>query len=167
VAEVKWPMITKRHLLFNLTIIIVPWMSLLFIGKRSMKRYTLTGIFIVLFEILNHIYGHKRKWWKFYDKRASFFRDELPFSIGPYMPLSLWLLKISYGNFKKFIFLNAVADSLFAFFFIDVLEKLKIIGLKNLNHFQFFIYLHFKAYLMYGFQYILDKIKGTGNSQAS
>lgn len=68
--------------------IIVPWLSLLFIGKRSLKRYSLSGVFIVIFEIINHMYGHKRNWWKFYDKRKSFIKDELPFSVGPYMPFS-------------------------------------------------------------------------------
>jgi hypothetical protein len=164
--EVKKPLITKRHFVFNLSIIIIPWLTLLFIGKQSIKRYSLTGIFIVVFEIFNHIYGHKRKWWKFYEKKHSFLRDELPFSVGPYMPLSMWLLKISYGNFRKFITLNAVADGLFAFFFIDVLKKMKIISLNRINHIQFFFYLHFKAYLMYGFQYLYDRLRGTGPSHA-
>lgn len=84
-------------------------------------------------------------------------RDELPFSVGPYMPLSMWLLKISYGNFKKFVLLNAVADGIFAFLIIDVLKKFKIIRLNKLNHFQFFIYLHYKAYLLYGVQYLIEK----------
>jgi hypothetical protein len=152
-------MITRRHLVFNLSIIIIPWLSLLFIGKRSFKRYSLAGILIVVFEIINHLYGHKRKWWKFFDKRRSFIRDELPFSIGPYMPVSMWLLKLSYGNFKKFVLLNVIYDGLFAFLFIDVLKKLKIIGLNKLNHFQFFIYIHFKAYLLYGVQYLIEKTK--------
>jgi hypothetical protein len=149
--------ISKRHFLFNITIIAVPWLTLLFIGKRSFKRFSLSGIFIVIFEIVNHMYGHKKKWWKFYNKRESFLRDELPFSIGPYMPLSMWLLKISYGNFKKFIMLNAIADGIFAFFFIDVLKKLKIIRLNRLNHLQFFFYLHYKAYLLYGVQYLYER----------
>jgi hypothetical protein len=149
--------ISKRHFLFNITIIAVPWLTLLFIGKRSFKRYSLSGIFIVVFEIVNHMYGHKKKWWKFYNKRKSFLRDELPFSIGPYMPLSMWLLKISYGNFKKYIMLNAIADGIFAFFFIDVLKKLKIIRLNRLNHLQFFFYLHYKAYLLYGVQYLFER----------
>lgn len=153
-------MITKRHLFFNLAIIILPWLTLLFIGKRSFRRYAFSGVFVVLFEIVNHLYGHKRKWWKFYDKRPSFFKDELPFSIGPYMPLSMWLLKISYGNFPKFVMLNVIADGLFAFFFIDVLKKLKIISLNKLSHVQFFFYLHYKAYLMYGVQYLYEKIRG-------
>lgn len=154
-------MITKRHLVFNLMIILLPWLSLLFIGKRSLKRFSFSGIFIIIFEIINHLYGHKRKWWKFYDKRKSFIRDELPFSIGPYMPLSLWLLKISYGNFKKFVLLNVIADGLFSFFIIDVLKRMKIIRLNRLNHFQFFIYIHYKAYLLYGFQYLFEKVKSS------
>ena len=87
-------------------------------------------------------------------------RDELPFSIGPYMPLSMWLLKISYGNFKKFITLNAIADAFFAFFFMNVLKKLKIIKLNKLNHLQFFFYIHYKAYLLYGVQYLYEKVRG-------
>ncbi|WP_226678059.1 hypothetical protein [Mesobacillus jeotgali] len=153
-------MISKRHFLFNLVLIFVPWLTVLFIGKRSFRRYCFAGVFIIVFEIINHMYGHKRNWWKFYNKRKSFLRDELPFSIGPYMPLSMWLLKISYGNFKKFVTLNAIADGIFAFFIINVLKKVKIVRLNKLNNFQFFLYLHYKAYLLYGFQYLFEKMRG-------
>ncbi|MDF2855086.1 MAG: hypothetical protein K0Q87_937 [Neobacillus sp.] len=151
--------IKRRHLVFNLSIIMIPWLSLLLIGKRDMKRFSLSGVFIVIFEILNHLYGHKRKWWKFYDKRNSFIKDELPWSIGPYLPISMWLLKISYGNLKKFVVLNVIFDALFAFVFIDIFKKLKLVGLNNINNFQFFIYLHYKAYLLYGVQYLYEKFK--------
>lgn len=152
-------MLSKRHRLFNISMILFPWLSLLFIGKRSFKRYSFAGVFIVIFEIINHLYGHQRKWWKFYDKPKSFIKDELPFSVGPYMPLSMWLLKLSFGNFKKFVLLNVIADGMFAFIFMDVLKKIKIIRLNRLNRFQFFIYLHYKAYLLYGFQYLFEKLK--------
>lgn len=153
-------MASKRHKVFNLSIILIPWLSLLFIGKRSIKRYSLVGVFIVIFEIINHLYGHKRKWWKFYDKPKSFIRDELPFDIGPYMPLSMWILKFSFGNFKKFVLLNVFSNGLFAFLFIPVLKKLKIVRLNRLNYFQFFIYIHYKAYILYGVQYLFEKVKG-------
>ena len=155
-------MVSRKHRLFNLSIIMIPWLSLLFIGKQSVKRYSVSGVFIVIFEIINHLYGHKRKWWKFYDKPKSFIRDELPFSVGPYMPLSMWLLKFSYGNFKKYLLLNVMADGLFAFLFMDVLKKLKIIRLNRLNRSQFFIYIHYKAYLLYGVQYLIEKRKRYG-----
>jgi hypothetical protein len=139
--------------------LMIPWLSLIFIGKRNIKRYSFAGFFIIVFEIINHLYGHKRNWWKFYDKQKSFLRDELPFSVGPYMPLSMWILKYSFGNFKKFVLLNALADAIFAFPIIDVLKKLKIVRLNQLNHLQFFIYLHYKAYLLYGVQYLYEKAK--------
>lgn len=154
-------MVSRRHLIFNLSLLIIPWFSLLFIGKWSMKRYSLSGVFIVIFEIMNHLYGHKREWWSFYEKKKSFVRDELPFSIGPYMPLSMWLLRFSYGNFKKFVVLNVIVDGLFAFLIINFLKKIKIIRLNRLSHIQFFFYLHYKAYLLYGMQYLFEKrIKG-------
>ncbi|MDZ5472845.1 hypothetical protein SM124_14020 [Bacillus sp. 31A1R] len=152
-------MVSKRHSMFNLIIILIPWLSLLFIGKQNFKRYSLSGIFIILFEIVNHLYGHRKKWWKFYDKPKSFIKDELPFSVGPYMPLSMWLLKFSYGNFKKFVALNAIADGVFAFFVMDVLKKFKIIRLNKLNRVQFFFYINYKAYLLYGVQYLVEKYR--------
>lgn len=149
-------MLSNRHKLFNLVIIVVPWLSLLFLRKREVKRFSFAGVVIVLFEIINHMIGHKRNWWKFYDKRNSFIKNELPFSIGPYMPMSIWLLKYSYGNFKKFVGLNIIADGVFAFLLMDILKKLKIIRLNRLNRIQFFIYLHFKAYILYGVQYLVE-----------
>ncbi|MDT9756978.1 hypothetical protein [Heyndrickxia coagulans] len=155
-------MMTKRHLYFNLAIIVIPWASLLFLGRRNVKRYALASACIGLFEITNHLFGHMRKWWKFYDKKVSFLRDELPFSVGPYMPLSMWILKYSYGNFKKFVLMNIIADGLFAFLFIDVLKKLRIVSLNRLSHIQFFIYLHYKAYLLYGMQGLYEKLRKRG-----
>lgn len=52
----------------------------------------------------------------------SFLKGEMPFSIGPYMPISMLILKYSYGNFKKYILLNIISDGLFAFLFIDIKE---------------------------------------------
>lgn len=154
-------MMSKRHLYFNVAMMIFPWLTLLFIGKRSFKRYAFGGFFIIIFEIVNHMYGHKRNWWKFYDKKDAFYKDELPFSIGPYMPLSMWILKYTYGNFKKFIIVNAIADAIFAFPGIEILKKFKIVGLHRLSNIQFFFYLHYKAYLLYGIQYLVEKVRKT------
>nr|WP_062049572.1 hypothetical protein [Bacillus sp. JCM 19034] len=157
-------MITKRHFVFNILFIIIPWLSLVFIGKRSLKKHSLASFCIVIFEIINHMYGHKREWWEFYEKEKSFLRDELPFTIGPYMPISMWFLKYSFGNFKKFVFINAIANGLFAFIFINILRKFKIAKLKRLSNFQFFLYLHYKSYILYLIQYLLDKKKTMASS---
>lgn len=160
-------MASRRHILFNLTIIVIPWLSVLFLGKSNFKRYSLSSFIIGIFEIINHIYGHQQKWWSFYDKRKSFLRDELPFDIGPYMPLSMWILKYSYGNFKKYVLLNGLANGLFAFLLMPFLKKMKIIRLNRLSYLQFFIYIHYKAYLLYGVQYLLEKAQSTNRELKS
>jgi hypothetical protein len=151
-------MATKRHIVFNLSILIFPWLSLRFLSKRNLKRYSFSCVLIVIIEILNHLYGRRRKWWKFYEKRKSFLRDELPFDIGLYLPLTMWILKLTYGNFKHFIILNGIVNGIFAFFVMDILKKTKIVRLNRLNRIQFFIYLHYKAYILYGVQNLVEKI---------
>jgi hypothetical protein len=153
-------MASRRHVVFNLILIIIPWLSVIFLGKRNLKRYSLAGVIITIFEILNHLYAHQKKWWQFYDKPKSFVRDELPFDIGPYMPMSMWFLKFSYGNFKKFILINTIANGLFAFGLMPILKAFKIVRLNRLNYIQFFIYIHYKVYILYGVQYLIEKFRG-------
>jgi len=150
-------MISKKHFIVNVALILFPWVTVLFLGWRNIKRYSVAGFFIVIFEIINHLIGKKLNWWKFFEKPRNFLKDELPFSIGPYMPLSMWILKYSYGNFGKFLFLNVVADGVFAYIGMDLLKKLKIVKLHKLSRTQFFIYIHYKAYLLYAVQYWFEK----------
>ncbi|MCA0987150.1 hypothetical protein [Guptibacillus algicola] len=158
-------MTSKRHVLFNLCMILIPWLSLRFIGKRYIKRFFLASFIIFVFEVLNHLYGRNRKWWKFYDKPSSFLRDEFPFDIGPYMPMSMWILKYSYGNFKKFVAINAIANGMFAFLYIPFLKKIKIVRLDRLTYFQFFLYIHYKAYLLYGVQNLYERVRKVNNGE--
>jgi hypothetical protein len=140
-------------------LIVIPWLSVFFIGKRSIMRYSISSIFIGIYEIISHVQGRKKKYWEFYDKPKKFIRDELPFDIGPYMPMSMWFLKFSYGNLKKFVLINAIANGIFAFVVIPILKAFKIVRLNRLNYFQFFIYIHYKAYILYGVQYLFEKVK--------
>lgn len=149
---------SKTHLLFNVAQIIIPWSTLLLMRKQDIKRYSFAGFFIIAFEIINHIVGYQRNWWTFYGKKKSFFTNELPFSIGAYMPLSMWLLKFFFGDFTKFMLANAVSDGLFAFGFIKFLKRIKIIKM-NISYPMFFVYLYFKAPLLYGVQYLVERRK--------
>lgn len=155
--EVCKIMASARHKIFNIVIPVIPWISLLYFGKRDFKRYAFSGITITIFETLNHWYGHHKKWWRFYDKPRKFYRDELPFDLGIYMLLSMWFLKLSRGSFAKFVLFNAIANGIFAFFIMDLLKKFKIVGLKRLNRIQFFHYLHFKVYILYVIQHLSEK----------
>ncbi|WP_370521778.1 hypothetical protein [Virgibacillus sp. MSP4-1] len=125
-----------------------------------MKRFFISGMVIVIIELINHKVGQKRNWWAFYDRKKSFMTNELPFSIGPYMPIAMWILRFSFGNFKKFLLTNAVSDGTFAYIGMKLLQKIKIIRLNRLNQLQFFVYLYYKAFILYGVQYLVENRRG-------
>lgn len=150
-----------KHMVYNAVIIMFPWLTLLLLGKQNFKRFFPASFITVIYEIIHQKIGQRGKYWVFYDKRSSFISNELPFSIGPYIPLSMWILKFSYGNFKRFLLLNMISDGFFAFPFIQFLKKQKIVNLFRLNGFQFFLYLFHKAFILYGLQYLFEKINFT------
>ncbi|MGO4886628.1 hypothetical protein ACJ2A9_02630 [Anaerobacillus sp. MEB173] len=149
-------MLTKIHRAFNIAMIVFPWLSLLFLGKRNIIRFFPAALITIAFEIINAKIGQMRKWWVFYNKRNSFLLNELPFSLGPFIPGSMWILKFTYGNLKNFLLLNAAVDGLFAFILTRILEKLKIARLGRLNECQFFLYLFYKVVLLYSAQYFFE-----------
>ncbi|ULT59297.1 hypothetical protein L1999_12535 [Neobacillus drentensis] len=147
----------KNQRLINITMILLSCLPIPFIGRRSLKRFLPAAIFIIIFEVLNVHIARKRKWWVTYKKSNSFLRFEFPMIVGPFFVSTLWILKSTYGNFKKFILLNASINTFFAFVITKVTEKLKLAKLIRLNQFQFFLYLFYKAFILYGFQYLIDR----------
>lgn len=150
-------MLAKRHRAFNVTIILISWLSLLFLEKRHIKRFFPAAVITILYEIIDAKVGQKRKWWVFFHKNKSFVSNELPFCLGPFFIGAIWILRLTYGNFKKFILLNAVVNAFFAYMFTKFLEKTKIARLGRLTEFQFFLYLFYKIPLLYGAQYFIEK----------
>lgn len=152
-------MLEKRHNVFNFALIVLSWLSVLFLSKRDIKRFFPASLVILIMELITAKIGQRRKWWVFYEKPDSFVKNELPFSVGPYLPGAMWILKLTYGNFLRFLLLNAFVNALFAFPGIKFLQKAKIAQMARFNGFQFFRYLFIKAPILYGLQAFFEKNK--------
>ena len=143
--------------------VLLSWLSLSFFGWRNIKRYLPASVLVVILEALNVQVGKKRKWWVFFNKPNSYISGEFPFNIGPFLVGSMWILKWTYGNFKQFILLNATVNAFFAFILVRLTEKLKVLKLVRLNNIQFFLYFFYKAFFLYGFQYIIERKRNLHN----
>ncbi|WP_257008210.1 hypothetical protein [Bacillus sp. FJAT-45350] len=149
----------KNQWLVSMAMVIISWISLPILGWRNIKRFLPASILVGLLEVWNVQIGKKQKWWVFHNKPNSYLSGEFPFNIGPFLVGSMWILKWTYGNFKKFLLINAVVDGFFAFILIRVINKLKVAQLVRINKFQFFLYLFYKSFFLYGFQYLYEKRK--------
>ena len=143
--------------LVNVAMVLLTWSTLPFLGLQKIKRFFPATLLIILLEGINGMIGKRRKWWVFYNKPKSHLFGEFPFYIGPFFVSSLWVLKLTYGNFKKFMLFNGILNGLFAFPMARFAKKIKYYKLDRLNEFQFFIYYFYKASLVYLFQYLFEK----------
>jgi hypothetical protein len=149
----------NRNKLFLVASMLVPWITLPFLGKRAIKRFTPSAIFICLFVAVESMVAHKRRWWLMYEKISKYTLAETPFIVGPFFIASLWILKMTYGKFIRYIIVNLIMDSLFVYPGMWFLKRLGIASLIKLNRGQFLSFFLTKAVLMYGFQGIVNKFQ--------
>ena len=57
---------------------------------------------------------------------------------------------------RRFLLLNAIIHTFFAFILMRIMKKIKVVKLVRIDGFQFFFYYFYKAFLLYGFQYMIE-----------
>jgi len=140
-----------------LLMMIIPWFSLPFLGKKSLKRFFPATLFIALVVTIEDVVAKKRKWWWWYENIHPKLSGIVPFVWGPFIVGSLWILKCTYGKFTKYIILNLIVDSFFTYFLTEWLKKLGIASLVRLKKYQLSLLFLLKSLLLYGFQFFKEK----------
>jgi hypothetical protein len=149
-----------KKLLF-VSLLIIPWLTVPFIGRHTFKRYLAASLFIcILTKVLDN-YGRRKRWWKIY-KGLSPLNSMDILIFGPYFVTSLWMLKMTYGRFPLFLISNTILHTLFIFLGLKHLKRWRILSLEKLSRLHYLVIDFFRAILLYAFQLINDSLK-TGN----
>jgi hypothetical protein len=159
----------KYRKLFLLGMLIIPWLSIPFLGRGSIRKYLQTSIFITVFTKLLDLYGEKNRWWRFYKGIHLF--DSMDFlNLGPFFASSLWMLKLTYGKFFTYLISNTILHIVFIYAGLTYLKKLKVLALVKLSKPRYLVLHFFRGLLLYLFQYLKDKLttkKRTNHSDPS
>lgn len=160
--NVEWRSIMKvlkkqAQFKLNILMVVIAWISILFLGKGNFRKFFPSSLFSVLFEAFTGLLGKKKMWWIFYNKPQSFFFNELPYYIGPFIAASLWIQKLTFGKFKRYVAVNAIFNALFAFPFTKFATKYKYFSLVKMNSFTLFLHFFYKSFILYGVQYLFQK----------
>ncbi|WP_062106084.1 hypothetical protein [Bacillus niameyensis] len=154
----------KKLMKYNKLILILMmgflWLTLPFMGKKAVKRFLPAGIFIALVTRWENSIAKKRTWWWWYEKLHPRLSGSFPFIWGPFMVGSMWILKMTYGKFPRYLILNLIVDSIFVFILIDKwLTKWGIASLVRMKKLQLSLLLFIDSLILYGFQNIVEKIR--------
>ncbi|MFP7298853.1 hypothetical protein [Neobacillus niacini] len=142
---------------YILVIMLLPWLTVPFIGKKAMKRFSLTAAFIGLLFGLQSVYANKKGWWRVHTRLFPNVLGEIPFIIGPFFVGSIWILKFTFGKFLRYTLINLGVDFFHIYIFVNWLHRVGIASLIRLKEYQALILFTANAAIMYGFQWLIDK----------
>lgn len=143
----------KYSKVFYLIILIAPWLTVPFMGKKALKTYLPAAIFIATFTKAIDIFGEQRRWWKFY-KGIPPLNSMNSFNLGPYLVTSLWILKWTYGKFRLYMMVNVILHIIFIAFGLKNVKRYRLFSLKRMSKLQYFLIDFMRAILLYIFQWI-------------
>lgn len=149
----------KNNKMFLLGLMILPWMSVPFIKKQTIRRFLPGALFICVWVAVESMIANKRVWWRFYEKLIPNAMAEIPFIVGPFFVGSLWILKFTWGKFLRYLFVNFIVDIMFVYPGLFLLKKMGIVSLVRLKHYQMLLIFLTKSVLMYGFQGMVGKFQ--------
>ncbi len=105
----------KNSKLIYIAVLILPWLTVPLLGRKTFKKYLPAALFIRTFTKGLDIFGEKKKWWRFY--KGIFHLDSMNFfNFGPYLVTSLWVLKFTYGKFPTYLISNLILHICFIYF---------------------------------------------------
>ena len=144
----------KNSKLFYIGLLILPWLTVPFLGRNSFKKYLPAVIFMGTVTTALDLFGEKKKWWRFY-KGIPPLKSMNFFNWGPYFVSSLWILKMTYGKFPLYIISNMILHICFIYLGgIKFVNYFKIFNLKKFTKFQYFAIDFLRALILYGYQFI-------------
>lgn len=156
----------NKKKVFSLAMIIIPWLTVPFMGKKSFLRFLPVASFINLFLSVFSLTANQKKWWV---NKNPLSPGSVDFSyiLGPYYVATLWIFKLTYGNFPKYLITNMMLDLVNAFPLGSLWEKVGLFKFQKMKHVTWYFICVVLSVFIYGFQYLVEQsIRETSSSQS-
>lgn len=141
---------------FSLVTLILPWLTVPFMGKRNFIRFLPVASFTNLFLSVFSLFCYRKKWW-ITKNPLSPGPIDFTYILGPYFVATLWIFKLTFGNFPKYLMTNMVLDLINAFPLPYIGSKVGVVKfIKMKNKTWYFICVSL-AIIIYGFQYVVEQ----------
>lgn len=151
-------MSSKNSNILSVCTLVIPWFTAPFLGKKVFIRYTSVTLFTnVIWSILS-VFANKKRWWKADPFILKNVPIDLPFVAGMFFITTLWVFKLTFGNFKKYFALNAVIDFLLAFPVVKFYDRVGAFKLRKLSSTLFYMIVLSLALIIYVYQCTMERV---------
>jgi hypothetical protein len=150
-------MINKRKAL-SFSTLVIPWLTTPLIGKNSFVRFLPVATFIgYIFSLLGEI-ADRRKWWKVKNALFPNYRLDFSYLLGLFFITTIWVFRLTYGSFIKYLTLNIVLDYLLSFHIAKFFTKVGVFEFKKMRPKHFFILSVSTAIIIYLYQSLVERV---------
>lgn len=125
----KWKMVL---------LLVLPWLSVVKLGKNSILRFLPTIIFSDMVIALISELSQKLKWWKVRNPIFPKLATDISFVFGPFTIINFWIFKLTFKRLWLYLLSNIFADYLFAYPLTTIAEKLGIYKMVKMSRKQLF-----------------------------
>ncbi|MCM3728379.1 hypothetical protein M3226_22275 [Neobacillus cucumis] len=148
-------MIDKKKV-FSLAQLIIPWLTVPLMGKRSFFRFLPVASLVNLCLSATSVIANKKQWW-INKNPISPGPIDFTYFLGPYFVGTLWIFKLTYGNFSKYLVTNVVIDWINAFPYFFISQKVGLFKFKKWSNRTWGFMSLVWAILIYGIQYLVEQ----------
>ncbi|MDR4949799.1 hypothetical protein [Neobacillus cucumis] len=150
-------MINKRKALSFCTLFI-PWLTIPLIGKNTFIRFMPVATFVgYIFGFLSETADNK-KWWKVKNGLFPNYRLDVSYLLGLYLITTIWVFKLTFGNFFKYLTLNIIIDAIFSFSIVKFFTKVGVFEFRKMRPKHFYILSVSMAIIIYWYQLIVERV---------
>ena len=135
----------------------LPWISIIFLPKRSFKKYLPVSIFAAILVSGMCLLAGPLKWWNSAGGWKARLINDSSFIFGPFFVGTLWIFHFTFGNIKRFFLANLLMDSLFSFPLTYLYQKGKLFKLIKFKPLHIFLTFISYSFIIYGFQMLIQK----------
>lgn len=114
-------------------LLVVPWLTLIFMKKEAIKRYMPVAVFGSLLVTIWNELGYHYDWWRFTITLAPALVTNIAFIYGTFFVGTIWIFYFTSRSFWLYLCTNIVVDAFLAFPANYVFER---IGLYRLIHYD-------------------------------
>ncbi|SEN76766.1 hypothetical protein SAMN05192533_12023 [Mesobacillus persicus] len=139
--------------------LILPWISIIFLPKKSFKLYLPVSLFASLLVTGMCLLAVPYKWWVVKGGWKVKLLNDGSFILGPFLVGTLWIFHLTFGNLKRYLGLNLIMDILFSFPLSYLFQKLRLFKLVNFRPKHIFFSFITFALVIYGYQLLIKRIK--------
>ncbi|WP_335868912.1 hypothetical protein [Bacillus sp. 2205SS5-2] len=134
-------------------VLILPWFTLFLLPQSEVRRYMPVAIFASNIMILYNIFAFHQKHWTINISIIPVLKPLFVSGVlGGFLIVTIWIFHFSYGNLKKYILVNIVADFLFSVFpfhywFQNILGVYDLVNISKWERWVLFVLFSFVLYL--------------------